>query len=122
MATQIPLLSISAYAGADLSAQLYRCVKLDSTSKAVLAGASEAIIGVLQTAEGSGKAVSIEVAGTTKVVAGDTVAAGKRLQVGTNGRVIEANFGTEQAPLTPVVIGYSITGGAVDQTIEMLIK
>ena len=115
MATQSPLLPISVFAGADLSAQQYRCVKLNtSTGKAVVAGAGEAILGVLQQPRVADQEVTVEVAGTTKVVAGNTVTPGIQLEVGTDGRVIPLNTG--------ILVGYAITGGSANQIIEMLIK
>lgn len=76
---------------ADLSASKYLVAKLDSTGKIDVATANtDAIVGVIE--EGaqaySGAPVSVQFAGTAKVIAGGNIAIGDRVTATTAGKVI----------------------------------
>lgn len=60
-------------AGADLSSAQYSLVKVDASGQAVLAGAGEAAVGVLQNDPESGEAATIAIGGVSKCRAGGSV-------------------------------------------------
>lgn len=76
MATENNLTSLSYVAGADLSGQQFRFVKLNAQGQVVLAAAGEFAIGVLQNNPTSGDAATVAVSGITKVRAGGVIAVG----------------------------------------------
>tara|TARA_Y100001938_G_C8073324_1_gene424446 strand:+ start:1670 stop:2050 length:381 start_codon:yes stop_codon:yes gene_type:complete len=83
MATQESLKCITLEAGADLSGDQYKFVKL-SAGKAVLCSAATDIpVGVLQNKPASGAAATVAVSGVTKLLSGGTISSGD--QLGTDG-------------------------------------
>lgn len=71
MATEIPVLTFTRAAAADLSAQQYRFVKLDASGDiAAIGAATDQAIGVLQNKpDAAGKAAEVMVMGISKVEA-----------------------------------------------------
>lgn len=77
MSQSVKDLEITRAAGADLSAKRYYIVKLDTAGAIVLAAAAtQNIVGVLQNKPQSGEAGIYRFGGTTKVIAGGTIAIG----------------------------------------------
>jgi poly-gamma-glutamate capsule biosynthesis protein CapA/YwtB (metallophosphatase superfamily) len=117
MATEIDLFSLSMEASADLSAAQFLCIGQAADAQAEVAGAGEKIIGVLQNKPAAeGRAATVRVHGTTKVVVGATLAIDDILMVDAAGKVIPAtagNFG----------VGIALeTGANADEIITMLLK
>jgi hypothetical protein len=94
MAWEIEGLDFTLPAAADLSANQYFIVKVDSSGSAALAGDGEPAIGVLQNEpDAAGKAASIRFAGISKVVAGAAVSAGAQVTPNASGKAITAATG-----------------------------
>lgn len=76
MATTDALTTITLTAGADLSSDQYKIVQLSAANTVTLATATtQAVIGVLVNAPGSGEAAQVAIQGVTKVIAGGAVGA-----------------------------------------------
>lgn len=94
MAWEIEGLDFTLPAAADLSANQYFIVKVDSSGSAALAGDGEPAIGVLQNEpDAAGKAASIRFAGISKVVAGAAVSAGAQVAPNASGKAVTAATG-----------------------------
>jgi hypothetical protein len=116
MATKAELIEISLIAGADLSAQQFRGVKVNASSQIVLAGASDITqVGVLQDKPISGVAGCVAIFGRSKIVAGATIASGVEWTTDANGAAIAATTGK-------LVCGTVIAGGASGDIISVLIN
>lgn len=93
MANEIPGLTVTRVAGADLSTHQYKAV-IESTTAAkqcLLAGAAAArIVGILQNKPASGRPGAVMVNGLSKAVYGAAVAAGDPLATDASGRLIPA--------------------------------
>jgi hypothetical protein len=79
-------------AGADLSSSQYFFVKLDTATAAVVAGAGENAIGVLQNAPASGAVAIIRTQGLSKVIAGDAVVIGVAVASNAAGKAVTATL------------------------------
>ncbi|NIQ91029.1 MAG: DUF2190 family protein [Nitrospinaceae bacterium] len=103
-------------AAADLSAKQFTFVKIDSNGQAAANTAEGAMVdGVLQNKPAAqGEAAAVAYAGVTKVVAGDTVAAGGKVISDTAGKAIPAATGK-------FIRGTALTGGAADEVISILL-
>jgi len=107
---------ISVVAGADLSAQQFRGVKVNSSGLAVVANATDLNqIGVLQNNPGNGQTGTIRITGVTKAKAGGTVAAGDRVTTDANGAFITATTGKQ-------VCGIALTGAASGDVFTVLLS
>lgn len=93
MAYQVPGFRINIISGADLTTKKFRFVKVNADAKAVLAGADENAVGVLQDEAVLGEATNIMVSGITKVVAGGAVTAGSNISSDANGEAVTAGAG-----------------------------
>lgn len=122
---------ISLVAGADLSTKQYFAVKVNSSGQAVLAGAGEAAIGILQNNPASGQVATVRTAYTTKAAAGGTIAAGARVASDANGKMVVATAGrtntsdagaSADALIGSNVIGTALEGGADGEIIAVLIQ
>ena len=83
--------ALSRVAGADLSAAQYKAVKLNSSGAAVLAGAGEFAIGILQNNPASGVAAMIATVGAiSKAKAGGSITAGATVAVNASGLLVDA--------------------------------
>lgn len=85
MATQEQVVNITLPAGADLTAAQYLFAAVDSSGNAVLCGDGGNGIGVIQTPAPAGKAVTIQVAGVTKVKGGGDFSPGAIVSSGAAG-------------------------------------
>ncbi len=98
-AYEIPVLLASWEAGANLSAKQFFAVKL-SSDKAVLAGAGEAIVGILQNDPASGDTASVMMLGISKAELGTTVSAVlTQLTPDGNGNLVPATTGNRVVAL-----------------------
>jgi hypothetical protein len=104
-------------ANTDLSAKQYYCVELNTSNKALLAGANDkAVIGVLQNDPEADEAALIAVGGTCKVIAGEAITIGDHVTVTSTGKVEIADAADEY------VIGKALeTASADGDIIEILI-
>jgi hypothetical protein len=101
MATEEKLSCISLNAGEDLSASQYKAVKIDSDGNAVLAGAGEKSVGVLQDKPlDIGHAGAVGFNGITKAIAGAAITAGSEVEVGTDGKLITLDTGVSLGTAT----------------------
>ena len=103
MAYEIPVQLISFKAGADLSANQFSPVKLDSDGNIVLAAATtDVVIGVLQDNPAAGQMGSVMTLGVSKVKAGAAINIGNLLTAYTGGTAKAATSGNK-------VFGIAIT-------------
>jgi hypothetical protein len=114
MAHEIPVEMLTFTAGADLSANQYYAVKVDSSGNVVLAGAGENAIGIIQNKPTSGQAASVMVLGESKAVYGASVTAGGNLSVNANGKLIPTSGNA-------AVIGVALESGSADETRSVLL-
>jgi hypothetical protein len=110
--------SFSRVAGADLSTKQYYAVKLNSSAAAVLAGAGEFAVGILQNNPGNGQAASIATVGAiSKAIAGGSITAGATVAVDSSGKLVdatEAKVNTSDAgSSTDAVIASNVIGVAL---------
>jgi hypothetical protein len=111
MAWEIEGLDFTLEAAADLSANQYFILKVDSSGKAALCGAGEPAIGALQNEpDSAGKAASIRFVGISKVVAGDAIAAGAQVASDASGKAITATTGAN-------IVGIALSQAAGDGVI-----
>ena len=102
-------------AGADLSAQQFRFVKLNGTGLQVVVcnAAGESAFGVLQdNPDAVGKAASVATLGVSKVLAGATVVPGDQIKTDALGRAVPASKGvtntSDAGSATDALIGTSV--------------
>jgi len=118
MAKQFEGFDISMLALDDLSAKQWYLGTASSTDNTVdMADAvTEKLLGVIQVGGTTGAAVSVRVAGHSKVIFGDTVAAGASLTTDTSGRAVTQTPGTDT---TTYLVGVCIVGGDTNEIGEM---
>lgn len=80
-------------AAADLSTKQHLFMKLSAADTVNVAGAGEAIIGILQNKPTQNHACEIRRLGVSKITAGDTVAVGNKLKSDSAGRAVAASTG-----------------------------
>lgn len=115
MSFEIPGFSFSRNAGADLSAEQHKFVKIDSSGDIVLTGSTEASAGVLQNDPLQTEPGTVLNVGISKVVAGAAVAAGAFVMSDGSGRAITATA-------TNRVLGTALeAAGAADEKIAVLL-
>tara|TARA_Y100001938_G_scaffold150907_1_gene244308 strand:+ start:4879 stop:5265 length:387 start_codon:yes stop_codon:yes gene_type:complete len=120
MATQESLTCITLEAGADLSGDQYKMVKLSAAKTIVLcSNATDAPVGVLQNKPGSGEAATVAVSGACKLLAGGTVNAGDFVGTDASGT---ADAKTPGSDTTEYVIGRALTGAASGEVLTALIN
>lgn len=102
MATEQVLQCANWAAGADLSSDQYKLVKISGATVVLTDIAGEAAIGVLQNDPVSGDAAGVAIGGVTKIQLGATLAAGAKFSASAAGLAI--------APTT----GYQILGTIVE--------
>lgn len=120
MAYEIPVLALSVEADADLSADQYKIVDIASDQQvSVLATTSTLMaLGVLQNKpNAAGKVAEVMVMGVTKMIAGETIAAGELVCPSsiTAGRVDDADTSTDR------ILGKCLVGGLVGEYITVLL-
>jgi hypothetical protein len=109
--------SITLPAAADLSAQQYRCLTVDSNGRAAVANATALAIGILQNdPNAAGQAATVAYAGVSKAKAGGSITAGARVTADANGAVIAATTAGD------AVIGVALAGAASGDIIPVLIN
>jgi len=92
MSQQLGVLDLTFTAGEDLDSNQYYPVYLSADQTVSLCTTSHVdAIGVLQNEPKSGEAAVVRVLGTTKVIGGEVIAAGKRVFVDTDAMVMEEN-------------------------------
>lgn len=115
MARHESVVSLSVPASADLSTHQFKFVELDGNGRLAVANASTDLpIGVLGNKPAALDAAGeVQISGRVKVIAGATVAAGARVMSNGSGLAITA------ATTGNIVKGLALTGGAVNELIEV---
>lgn len=110
--------SITLPAAADLSAQQYRCMQVNSSGQAAVANATALVAGILQNDPGAaGHPATVAYAGVSKAIAGAAITAGARVTADANGAVIPAVTAGD------AVIGVALaSAGAAGDIIPVLIN
>ena len=87
MATNQSLITVTLPAGADLSSDQYKFVKMDSTDRQVIlcSAATDRPIGILQNAPSSGSGAEIAVGGISKLIGSGNVSVGNLVTTDANG-------------------------------------
>lgn len=101
------LICRSYVAGADLSAHLFKAVKLNANRQVVAAGAGERATGILHNNPAAGQTATVAVFGASKVVLAGTVATGASAAVAAGG-------GVETAGAGDYILGIMDTGGVAN--------
>lgn len=113
-------LKITLVAGADLSADQYKFVKMNSSGQAILVAAlTDRPIGVLQNSPASGQEAEVTVIGGTKVKAGGSVSEGTILKTSAAGLAIALTVGTDT---THYISGTSLVDGANGEIITAVVN
>lgn len=117
MAFELPNFVVNLPAAADLSANQYQFVKINSSGQAALAAsAGEAVIGVLQNKPTSGQVAQIMVQGITKVLCGGTVTAGDLVASDASGKAktaVKATVDSTVSSATDAVVGSAVVGRCI---------
>jgi hypothetical protein len=112
---EMPIMNISLVADADLTASQYKAIKINSAGKAVLAGAGEKAVGVLQNTPAKGQTACVTVVGMSFGSFGAAVAAGDSLEVNAEGQFITRTTGE--------AVAVAVSGGDADNVIgSVLLK
>jgi hypothetical protein len=101
---------------ADAAIAQYVVVKVTSTGVDVATANSDAIIGVAQNIAAIGEQVTVRLFGTSKCLAGGTVAAGNTVTATTAGKVIADSTDTHG------VVGRALEAAVSGDTFEVLIQ
>lgn len=113
-------LKITLVAGADLSADQYKFVKMNSSGQAILVAAlTDRPIGVLQNAPLSGQEAEVTIIGGTKLKAGATVSEGSIIKTSAAGLGIVAVPGTDT---THYIVGTSLVDGVNGDIISAVVN
>jgi len=108
--------SVTLEAGADLSANQFHFVTMDSDGQLSVSTDGAPSIGVLlNDPSEAGRAAEVCVGGMTRVEAGGTVAAGDAVASGATGEAITAATGD-------VILGTAVTGGADGEVISIIFQ
>ena len=94
MAGDINKFDFTLKAAADLSAYMYKGVKLDASGNAVPAVLGDGLF-ILQNTPISGSAASVRAQGISFAIAGAAVAAGVRVMTDANGAIVAATTGKQ---------------------------
>lgn len=123
MSTSEALVTVTLEAGADLSAKQFYAVKINTSSKAVLAAAGEVAIGILQNKPTSGQSASIAISGKSKAVFGASATVGGPVASDASGKLVNATKastntgdagGATDALVGSNVLGLHVAGGTAD--------
>jgi hypothetical protein len=101
-------LTYAAEAGEDLTGDLNKFVKLDSTGKVVLAGADEKALGTLFEEAPLAGAASVQIGGIAKVIASAAIAAGARVKVAAGGLAVTGTTNPAGIALTAATAANSV--------------
>jgi|SRR6056297_413009 len=108
--------SVTLEAGADLSANQFHFVTMDSDGQLSVSTDGAASVGVLlNDPSAAGRAAEVCIGGMTRVEAGGTVAAGDFVASNSTGEAIEAASGD-------VILGTAVTGGADGEVISIIFQ
>lgn len=108
--------SVTLEAGADLSANQFHFVTLDSDGQLSVSTDGAASVGVLlNDPSAAGRAAEVCIGGLTRVEAGDTIAAGADVASGATGEAITAATGD-------AILGTAVTGGADGEVISIIFQ
>lgn len=113
---------LSFKAGADLSASMYKLVKLDSNGDIVLSANNDLVVGVLQSQPKSGEVGAVAIGETSKVKLGGTVAIGNKVISDANGNAILRPTPAVGQTVHYNVVGIALEAGVSGDIIEVLIK
>jgi len=102
---------ISLAAGADLSSDQYKIVKLSGSGVILTAAITDIPVGVLQNDPASGETASVAVDGITKVVASEAISVGALIGTTDDGKAVDVVAGTDT---TAYVIGQAVTAATAD--------
>lgn len=120
MSQSVGVLDLTLEAGEDLSSNQYYAVYLSDEHEIKLCTTSHVdAIGILQNEPESGEAGSVRVVGTTKAMASESITAGERVIVGTDGKLdaVDTAGSSEQR-----VIGVALESASADgDIIEILL-
>jgi len=114
-------------AGADLSSHQYKFVKLSAASdstkgRVILAGAGEAVIGVLMNKPTSGQDATVQVYGIAKVMAGGAITVNSRVAPDANGKAKSAVLGrtdtSDAGAAADPLLGSNVAGIMVGPTTD----
>lgn len=119
MATQESLKCITLEAGADLSGDQYKFVKLSAGKAVLCAAATDAPVGVLQNKPTSGQAATVAVSGVTKLLSGGTITAGNLLGTDASGT---ADAKTPGSDTTEYVAGTALADASSGEVLSALIN
>jgi len=114
MPKHIPLQNITLIAGQDLSTKQYYAVKVDTNGQAVLAGAGENSVGVVQNVPASGQTATVMTLGISPVVYGASITAGSNVTPDANGKVVTAGG-------SDAVLGIALESGNADEVHPILL-
>lgn len=110
---------VTLVAGADLSAEQYKFVKLNSSGQAVVCAAiTDRPIGILQNAPTSGQEAEVLVVGGSKLKAGGSITEGAMLGITSAGLGKAIVAGTDTTQYT---LGTALTEGASGEIITVVI-
>jgi hypothetical protein len=116
MAYEQSLQKISIPANTDLSAKQYYAVTVNSTGKAIVAGAGVPIVGILQNdPAAAGVGANLGFSGVSKAALGGTATAGTMAAVDSNGKFANAVSGD-------IAVGIFVLGGASGEIGSLLLK
>ncbi|CAB4180606.1 hypothetical protein UFOVP1040_86 [uncultured Caudovirales phage] len=131
MSTQIPFLTITLPAAADLSTKQFYGMKVDSAGRAAVAAAGELCVGVLQNKpDAIDKEATISVLGASKMVAAGSITAGAQVAVDANGKATTATKAAvntsdggvaADAVIASNVIGIALTGASANDVFPVLL-
>lgn len=107
-AYEIPGFTFTLPSSADYDTVQFRFVTVNSSSKAVQATAAGMAIGVQQNKPKTNEAMTIMVSGISKVTAGEAIAAGDLISVGSAGKAGVAGTTAED------VVGIALTAAGAD--------
>lgn len=118
-------------AGADLSSSQFLAVKADTADgDAVLAGAGEMAVGILQNKPGNTEEATVAVAGIVKAKAGASVTQGTPVSVNASGKIVTATLASVDtsdggAAADPVngsyVLGIAMQSADADDVFSILL-
>ncbi len=104
----------------NMSASQYLFVKMNGDDIVdVCSGATDIILGVLQTEGTAGRGVLVRVDGHTKIILGETVTAGTLLSTDSAGKAVAITAGSDT---TTYVGGICTKGGDADDVGEMVLQ
>lgn len=122
--------AVSLPAGADLTTKQFLAIKVNSSGQAVVAGAGEFAVGILQNKPNSGQAATVAYGGISKALAGGNITAGMTVAADATGKLVNAaeavtdtsNAGSAtDALIASNVIGVALASGVSGDVIPVLV-